>query len=64
MKGILFPSLPYNTKRIYVMGTAKGGCEIYVPFDDRKNLEGKKNELQTFLDSDYFDDAPIPEELA
>lgn len=58
MKGIIFPMLPYNTNRNYVMGIAKGGCEIYVPFETNIDLEDRKKELQAYLDSDYFDDKP------
>jgi hypothetical protein len=31
-----FDNLPLNTKQSYTMGTAKGGCEIYIPVDSRE----------------------------
>lgn len=46
-------NVPLNTQRLYIRGTTKDGCEVYVPVDTRDSVEADKKQadLQTFLDN-------------
>ncbi len=55
-------NVPLNTNRQFVMGVAKGGCEIYVPVELTSILaqNARKRMVQEYLDSDVFSDIRIP----
>lgn len=55
-------NVPLNTNRQFVMGVAKGGCEIYVPVEFTSILAQnvRQKMLQEYLDSDVFSDVTIP----
>lgn len=48
-----FKFLPLNTKKQYVRGIAKSGCQIFIPVDSVKMdvLKDRQNQLNTFLAS-------------
>ena len=45
--------VPLNTKRVYTVATAKGGCLIYMPVDtpDITIVNVRKDQLQAYLDN-------------
>ncbi len=47
----ILSNLPLNTRRNYVMGTAKSGCEIYIPVhsNDETTQLHMRDKLQHFL---------------
>ena len=46
-------NIPLNNKHVYVMGTTKTGCEVYIPVDtyDHTKQVDKRNELQEYLNN-------------
>lgn len=48
-----FENVPLNTKKVFIKGTCKSGCNIYVPVDSFDIVEQnkKKEELQLYLNS-------------
>lgn len=49
-RGIIFPTLPLNTKSIYVGADDKSGCTIYVPAESHEQTEQQKQNLINFLE--------------
>lgn len=45
--------VPLNTKRVFVVGTTKDGCEVYMPVDsfDDHEIYTKRIQLQKYLNS-------------
>lgn len=61
----VFDDLPLNTQRCYVMGEARGNCQVYIPVASREAdlLDRKRKQLQDYLDL-QVDEQPLPPSVA
>ena len=50
-------NVPLNTRRVYVMATAPGGCEVYMPVDN--DNDGEQRRMRDVLQA-HLNTQPTP----
>ncbi len=48
-----FHGLPFNTNKLYVMGTTPTGCEVYIPVKADAEIDKAKARLNDYLWRNY-----------